>query len=665
MVELVDTLVLGTSAFGRQGSSPCCGTLIDFMIMISLIRNTILLPSLLSFILGLNLTLHDYDNPSASHILDADIIGDILIVTGMVGGIEFYNISNPETLNHLTSFNLSGGGGGGGSKPNCVKALGDYAYITTKNGVAILNISNPSNPQSLGYVSGTSNRILENLDILNNTLAVAAHEDGVLVYDLSNQTSPQLTTTLEAENAWTVHLTDNYIYVGDESTLFIYDTEYAYISSLELPNSIKDIKTDDNYIYVAIGTDGVMALNLITDDEAPNIIDTYNTTSLANRLDLLDSKVAVSDWDDVEILQVNGQTLEKVGYKNTTRRTMAIATKENYIYSAEWATVQIFEFGEVEGADIDLSAYELNYPFVEDGESYTLSLDVTNNGNSTFILNEAYVTNDEFLPSNLENLNPGETQTIDIIYTADADNASGSYRIYSNDPDEPEVLCETNGNIIGANVGDQGPDFDLNIVANGNGSFQLSDHIGEVIVLAFFAPNWPVCSPELSDFETSIWQEFDQEVIVLGIINTSNQGQIDQFVAENSLTFPIVYDPGSPGGVQGGDTYDLYFMPNDGSPYPRDFIIDQEGIIQYANNEIDTDWMISIIEDLIFDSNLTLGDLNFDGIINILDIVSLVNIVLGLTENPTEDMLYVADINQDQSINVLDIVLTVNIVLNP
>ena len=104
---------------------------------------------------------------------------------------------------------------------------------------------------------------------------------------------------------------------------------------------------------------------------------------------------------------------------------------------------------------------------------------------------------------------------------------------------------------------------------------------------------------------------------MLGIINTSNQGQIDQFIAENSLTFPIVYDPGSPGGVQGGDTYDLYFMPNDGSPYPRDFIIDQEGIIQYANNEIDTDWMISIIEDLLLDSNLILGDLNFDGIINV------------------------------------------------
>ena len=197
----------------------------------------------------------------------------------------------------------------------------------------------------------------------------------------------------------------------------------------------------------------------------------------------------MADWDDVEVLEINNGMLEKVAYKNTTRRTMAIATKENYIYSAEWASVQVFEFGEIQGADIDLSAYELNYPFVEDGESYTLSLDVTNNGNSTFILNEAYVTNSEFSPSQLTNLYPGETQTIDIIYTADAANASGSYRIYSNDPDEPEVFCETNGNIIGANVGDQAPDFNLDIVANGSGTFQLSDNTGEIIVLAFFAPN--------------------------------------------------------------------------------------------------------------------------------------------------------------------------------
>jgi hypothetical protein len=100
--------------------------------------------------------------------------------------------------------------------------------------------------------------------------------------------------------------------------------------------------------------------------------------------------------------------------------------------------------------------------------------------------------------------------------------------------------------------------------------------------------------------ETVIWQEYqDDGLIFLGIINTSNQNLIDNFVEENNITFPILFDPGSPGGVQGGDTYDLYYLPNDGSPYPRDFIIDQNGIIQYANNEIDTEWMMFILNELL------------------------------------------------------------------
>jgi len=57
---------------------------------------------------SLNLALTDYHNPQANHILDAEIVGDVLIVSAMVQGIEFYDISNPGNLNHLTNFNLSG-----------------------------------------------------------------------------------------------------------------------------------------------------------------------------------------------------------------------------------------------------------------------------------------------------------------------------------------------------------------------------------------------------------------------------------------------------------------------------------------------------------------------------------------------------------------------------
>jgi len=165
--------------------------------------------------------------------------------------------------------------------------------------------------------------------------------------------------------------------------------------------------------------------------------------------------------------------------------------------------------------------------------------------------------------------------------------------------------------------------------------------------------------------ETTIWQEYqDEGIILLGIINTSSQSLIDNFIEENSITFPILFDPGSSGGVHGGETYDDYYLPNDGSPYPRDFIVDQEGILQYANNEIDTEWMMYVLDELIGSTEGIAGDVNNDSLINILDVIQTVNIILGANPNPTDYELWAADMNQDENIDILDVVLIVNTILN-
>jgi hypothetical protein len=57
-----------------------------------------------------------------------------------------------------------------------------------------------------------------------------------------------------------------------------------------------------------------------------------------------------------------------------------------------------------------------------------------------------------------------------------------------------------------------------------------------------------------------------------------------------------------------------------------------------------------------FDDTL-LGDINEDGELNILDIVSLVNLVLAEEYNSN------GDINGDGSLNILDIVSLVNLIL--
>ena len=61
--------------------------------------------------------------------------------------------------------------------------------------------------------------------------------------------------------------------------------------------------------------------------------------------------------------------------------------------------------------------------------------------------------------------------------------------------------------------------------------------------------------------------------------------------------------------------------------------------------------------------NINLGDLNQDNIINILDIVYLVNIIIG-TDSGSEYALQAGDLNQDGINNVQDIILLLNLILN-
>jgi hypothetical protein len=61
---------------------------------------------------------------------------------------------------------------------------------------------------------------------------------------------------------------------------------------------------------------------------------------------------------------------------------------------------------------------------------------------------------------------------------------------------------------------------------------------------------------------------------------------------------------------------------------------------------------------LVLDDGL-LGDINSDGLLNVLDVVTLVNIILN-----SDDYILAGDMNQDGILNVLDIVTLVNIILS-
>jgi hypothetical protein len=62
-------------------------------------------------------------------------------------------------------------------------------------------------------------------------------------------------------------------------------------------------------------------------------------------------------------------------------------------------------------------------------------------------------------------------------------------------------------------------------------------------------------------------------------------------------------------------------------------------------------------------NDVMMGDLDGDGIINILDIILEVNIILGVIE-PTPQQETAGDLNADGNIDILDVIALVNLILD-
>ena len=61
--------------------------------------------------------------------------------------------------------------------------------------------------------------------------------------------------------------------------------------------------------------------------------------------------------------------------------------------------------------------------------------------------------------------------------------------------------------------------------------------------------------------------------------------------------------------------------------------------------------------------DLVVGDVSGDGELNVLDVISLINIVLS-DKDPTETQIFVADVDGNGTVNVLDAISLVNIIFS-
>ena len=97
----------------------------------------------------------------------------------------------------------------------------------------------------------------------------------------------------------------------------------------------------------------------------------------------------------------------------------------------------------------------------------------------------------------------------------------------------------------------------------------------------------------MSDIGVSIVEEFESEpVVVLGVNISENLDLIQNFIAAFGIEFPVLMDTTQ-------DVVNAYLQFVSTSPFPLDYIIDQQGKVAYHNTEYNPRRMTEIINNLL------------------------------------------------------------------
>jgi peroxiredoxin len=120
---------------------------------------------------------------------------------------------------------------------------------------------------------------------------------------------------------------------------------------------------------------------------------------------------------------------------------------------------------------------------------------------------------------------------------------------------------------VGTRKGDVAPDFSLPTLDGGAQS--LSDYKGRTVILNFWASWCGPCRAEMPDMQVVYGELREQDLVVVGVNQGEPRQQVEAFVQEFGLTFPVLLDE-----EQGlARTYGV-------RAFPTTFIIDGDGIIR-------------------------------------------------------------------------------------
>lgn len=202
--------------------------------------------------------------------------GDYLYVANLDYGLNIFDVSVPENPQEVGLLDLPG--------VRTVDVSGNYAYISAGDTLYVIDITNPANPITEGFIDIQSANIIS-IRVVDNYAYV--NGGGLRIINISNPAIPVLTGSVNIGNSNGLSINGMYAYLGNGQ----YIGPWEYVERLNIINIsnpsapvlehyydtldyIKDIDVVGEYAYVVGGT----GLEVLKVSDPTNIVQTgfYN-----------------------------------------------------------------------------------------------------------------------------------------------------------------------------------------------------------------------------------------------------------------------------------------------------------------------------------------------------------------------------------------------------
>jgi len=131
-------------------------------------------------------------------------------------------------------------------------------------------------------------------------------------------------------------------------------------------------------------------------------------------------------------------------------------------------------------------------------------------------------------------------------------------------------------------------DFTVPLYSGGEGTFTLSDHLGQPVVLNFWGSWCPPCRAEFPALQAVFDEYGDDGLVVFGVTSQDSEADAKAFLAEQATTFPT-----------GPDFDDSITIEYRVSSWPTTFFITRNGEIHRKwVGQIDETRLATFVEDL-------------------------------------------------------------------